>query len=246
MINALLVDDEEKSIMNLELLLSESCPDVNIIGRAANALVAVKAIIDLKPDVVFLDVHMPGYSGFDVLDSVKDSPAILVFTTAHRNYAINALRKGAFDYLLKPIDTEELRDCVQRVREKLSRTDGVRPIAAASAGSSGGLIELSVKDGIIFIRPNELIRLEASGSYTVFHLENDVKHVGSRSMKEYEGLLDGNQFFRCHNSHIINLRKVTRFITTNGFFVELSNGSIIELSKRNKDIFLEKLKSLDS
>ncbi len=237
MINALLVDDEEKSIKNLELLLTEYCTDVKIIGRAANALEAVKSIMDLKPDVVFLDVHMPGYSGFDVLESVKESPTILVFTTAHKNYAINAIRKGAFDYLLKPIDTEELKDCVQRVREKLFGNETAKQ-------NGRGVIELAVKDGIIFIKPAELIRLEASGAYTYFYLDNDVKLMGSKSMKDYEAMLDSNVFFRCHHSHIVNLRKVTKFVNTAGSFIELTNGALIELSRKNKDAFFEKLKNL--
>ena len=234
MIKAILVDDEEKSLMNLELLLKAACPDVQVIGKAANALQAVKIILNDDPDLVFLDVHRPGYSGFDVLDSIRESRAIVVFTTAHKNYAINALRKGAFDYLLKPVDTDELKECVSRVSMKLSRQHD----------SKTNLIELSVKDGIIFVKPADIIRLEASGSYTVFHLENNVKHMVSKSMKEYEGLLDPAIFFRCHNSHVINLRKVVKFIHSNGYFAEMQNGSTIEIARKNKEVLLDKLKNL--
>ena len=234
MITAILVDDEEKSLKNLELLLTEYCPGVKILARATNALQAVKSILDNDPDLVFLDVHMPGYSGFDVLDSIRDTRAIVVFTTAHKNYAINALRKGAFDYLLKPVDTDELKDCVARVRLKLDKP----------AENKSNLIELSVKDGIIFIKPADIIRLEASGSYTVFHLENNVRHMVSKSMKEYESQLDSRVFFRCHNSHIINLRKVGKFIHSNGYFAEMTNGVTIEIARKNKELLLEKLKNL--
>jgi two-component system LytT family response regulator len=239
MITAVLVDDEIKSIQNLELLLSEYCPEVKITGKAGNALEAVKIIINDPPDVVFLDVHMPGYSGFDVLESIRDTSALVIFTTAHRNYAINALREGAFDYLLKPVDTEELKTCVKRVKEKL-KEDTSRP-----AVPPANMIELSVKDGIIFIKPAELIRLEAAGSYTAFFLENNIRHLASKSMKEFESLLDSTVFFRCHNSHIINLRKVVKFIHSNGYFAELSNGATIEIARKNKEIFLEKLKNLE-
>jgi two-component system, LytTR family, response regulator len=234
MITAILVDDEEKSLMNLELLLSQYCPGVSIVDKATNALQAVKSILNLRPDLVFLDVHMPGYSGFDVLDSIRDTGTIVVFTTAHKNYAINALRKGAFDYLLKPVDTDELKDCVARVGAKINR----------QPENKANMIELSVKDGIIFIKPADIIRLEASGSYTVFHLENNVKHMVSKSMKEYEGLLDSAVFFRCHNSHIINLRKVGKFIHSNGYFAEMTNGATIEIARKNKEVLLEKLKNL--
>jgi two-component system LytT family response regulator len=240
MISAVLVDDEQKSIRNLELLLGESCPDVQIAGRAGNALEAVQLILSLKPDIVFLDVHMPGYSGFDVLENIQGAGALVIFTTAHKNYAISALRKGAFDYLLKPVDTDELKSCVERVRLQLQK------IPAAKNHSPGhSIIELSVKDGIIFIRTADLVRLEASGSYTIFYLDNNVKHMASKSLNQYEGLLDSSVFFRCHNSHIINLRKVVRYIHSNGYFAELSNGSTIEIARKNKEVFLDKLKKLE-
>jgi two-component system LytT family response regulator len=240
MITAILVDDEEKSIRNLELLLADSCPDVQITGRAANALEAVQLILNLRPDIVFLDVHMPGYSGFDVLENIQGSGALMIFTTAHKNYAISALRKGAFDYLLKPVDTDELKGCVERARAQLQK-----PAPTKNAGGGHGIIELSVKDGIIFIRTADLVRLEASGSYTIFYLDNNVKHMASKSLNQYEGLLDSSVFFRCHNSHIINLKKVVKYIHSNGYFAELSNGSTIEIARKNKELFLEKLKKLE-
>jgi two-component system LytT family response regulator len=240
MITAVLVDDEEKSLKNLQILLSEHCKEIKILATASNALEAVKNIVHEKPDVVFLDVQMPGYTGFDVLDLIKETPVTIIFTTAHKDYAINALRKGAFDYLLKPIDTEELIQCVKRIREKMDEVENT----SAVSGALNNIIELSVKDGIIFIKPEQIIRLEASGSYTAFILENNVKHLVSKSMKEYEVLLDPSVFFRCHNSHIVNLKKVVKFVQNNGYFAELSNGSTIEIARRNKDIFLEKLKKV--
>lgn len=234
MIRAILVDDEEKSLKNLSILLSEYCKEVEIIGTASNALEAVKTIMQQTPDIVFLDVQMPGYNGFDVMENLKESSVIVVFTTAHRDYAINALRKGAFDYLLKPIDVEELKNCITRVQGKISVKSN-QPLI-------NSFIELSVKDGIIFVRPEQIIRLEASGSYTLFFLDNNIKHMVSKSMKEYEVLLDPMIFFRCHNSHIVNLKKVAKFVHNNGYFSELIDGSLIEIARRNKDLFLEKLK----
>lgn len=121
MISVILVDDEEKSLKNLSILLTDHCADVTILATASNALEAVKLILDKKPDLVFLDVQMPGYSGFDVLEHIHGNPATIVFTTAHRDYAINALRKGAFDYLLKPLDLDELKRCIERVKEKFPK-----------------------------------------------------------------------------------------------------------------------------
>ncbi len=238
MITAILVDDEMKSLMNLELLLNQHCPGIKVIGTATNALQAVTKVMSEKPDVIFLDVQMPGYNGFDVLEQIKSTGVLIIFTTAHKDYAITALRKGAFDYLLKPIDTDELKSCCSLIKEKIERE-------RAASTVTGGIIELSVKDGIIFIKPEQIIRLEASGSYTLFYLENNVKHLVSKSMKEYEGMLPAGLFYRCHNSHIVNLRKVTKLVHSNGYFAELSNGAVIEIARKNKDTFLEKLKKLE-
>jgi two-component system LytT family response regulator len=122
MFTAIVVDDEPKSIKNLEILLTDYCKeDIKIINTAANALEAIKKIIEEKPDVVFLDVQMPGFNGFDVLDQIKNSSPLIIFTTAHKEYAVDALRKEAFDYLVKPIDIDELKNCILRVREKLAK-----------------------------------------------------------------------------------------------------------------------------
>ena len=239
MMTAILVDDEEKSLKNLSILLTDHCKEINIISTASNALEAVKLIMSEKPDLVFLDVQMPGYNGFDVLEHIKDTPVTVIFTTAHKDYAINAIRKGAFDYLLKPIDSDELKSCITRAEEKISKERTSQP-----SSSAPNIIELSVKDGIIFVKQEQIIRLEASGSYTMFFMENNVKHMVSKSMKEYESLLDPSVFFRCHNSHIINLKKVMKFVHNNGYFAELTNGSTVEIARRNKDLFLQKLKKI--
>lgn len=235
MIKAILVDDEGDSIEILQTLIREHAPGVEIVETAGNALEAVQKINALVPDVVFLDVQMPGYNGFDVLDHVRGQPCMIVFTTAHKDYAINALRKGAFDYLLKPVDIAELQACIGRISETL-RVRGNRT-------QRYGIIELSVKEGSIFVNPAEIIRLEASGSYTWFHLDGGVRHLVSKSIKEYEALLDGSVFFRCHKTHAVNLRKVKKFhIGT--YCIELSDGSQIETSKKKKEELLVRLKAL--
>jgi len=232
MVTAIIVDDENKSIKNLEFLIQNYCKEINIVNTANNALEAVKIILQEKPDIIFLDVQMPGYTGFDVLDQLQGIETKIIFTTAHKEYAIQALRKGAFDYLLKPVDVEDLKNCVDRVIEKINKRAEEYP----------GTIELSVKDGIIFIKQQDIVRLEASGSYTTIHLDNNIKHLASKSMKEYEKLLNPAVFYRCHNSHVINLKKVVKFVSNNGFFAEMNNGSMAEIARKNKEEFLTKLK----
>jgi len=235
MATAIIVDDENKSIKNLEFLIQNYCKEINVVNTANNALEAVKIILQEKPDIIFLDVQMPGYSGFDVLDQLQGIEAKIIFTTAHKEYAIQALRKGAFDYLLKPVDVEDLKNCVDRVLEKINKRAEEYP----------GILELSVKDGIIFINPQDIVRLEASGSYTTIHLDNNIKHLASKSMKEYEKLLNPVAFYRCHNSHVINLKKVVKFVSNNGLFAEMNNGSMAEIARKNKEEFLTKLKGRD-
>src|SRR5690349_23140161 len=191
MIKAILVDDEQDAIDILQTLLSEHCPDVKVMHTANNALEAVACIQREKPDMVFLDIQMPGYNGFDVLQNITLTEVSIVFTTAHRDYAITALRHGAFDYLLKPIALNELKACVERVKIKCGETSA-QPLPVHY-----GIVELSVKEGCIFIKPSEIIRLEASGSYTVFYLDNKIRHVVSKGLKEYELQLDPKIFYRC-------------------------------------------------
>lgn len=230
---AILVDDEEDSIEILKTLLHEHCSDIEVSGTASNALEAVRLITAEKPDLVFLDVQMPGYNGFDVLDAITESTALVIFITAHKDYAISAIRRGAFDYLLKPLDTKELKNCIQRLREKSEK----------KKISHYGILELAVKEGFIFVKPAEIIRLEASGSYTYFYLTNGIKHLVSRGIKEYEAQLDSGVFYRCHKTHVINLRNVVRFHVKT-YCVELSDGSMIEIARRNKEELVEKLKHL--
>lgn len=233
MIRTIIVDDENKSIKNLEFLINNYFKEVEIVNTASNALEAIKLILQEEPDIVFLDIQMPGYSGLDVLEHLDGIKSKIIFTTAHKDYAIQALRKGAFDYLLKPIDVDDLKACLDRAAEK----DYKKPSHYSHT------LELSVKDGIIFIKVDEIVRLEASGSYTMIYLDNHTKHMASKSMKEYEKFLDPILFYRCHNSHIIHLGKVAKFVSNYGLFAEMSDGSTAEIAKRNKEEFLLKLKT---
>lgn len=174
-------------------------------------------------------------SGFELLDQLTYKGFKLVLTTAHKDYAIKAIRCGAHDYLLKPIDVDELKTCVKKLFPESSET---KPPA------TGHIIEIAVKNGIIFIKPQDIIRLEASGSYTVFHMLDNIKHVASRNLKEYEAQLDPDCFYRCHPSHIVNLKKVVRMISGDGLYAQMSDGSQPEIVRKNKETFIEKLKTI--
>jgi two-component system, LytTR family, response regulator len=240
MLRAIIIDDEQAGVTTLKLMLEKHASGIRIVAVTTEPEEGIKLIEDYRPDVVFLDISMPGLSGFDLLEKITYKDFRLIFTTAHEEFALSAIKNNAFDYILKPIDPEELKICIVNL---LNDPDSLRKVIPAKTNSPG-MIELSVKDGIIFIKQQDIVRLEASGSYTVFYLEGHVKHMASRSLKEYEIHLNESVFFRCHNSHIVNLTKVEKFVNHEGFFAQMSDGSMADISKKNKEVFLERLKSI--
>ncbi len=236
MLNAVIIDDESSGISSLTQLIDKYLTEVKVCGTALKAKEGIELINAQKPDIVFLDIDMPQMNGLSLLKELDFRDFALVFTTAHDEYALQAIKLHAFDYLLKPIDTYELKSCVNRILEERTKNDKLPKTNHAH------LVGISVKDGIIFIKQRDIIRLEASGSYTTFYLEQGVKHMASKSLKEYEMQLDQKVFYRCHNSHIINLNKVVKFVNSDGFFAQMSDGSLADISRKNKDAFLELLK----
>jgi two-component system, LytTR family, response regulator len=238
MLKTIIIDDELIGINALKLLIEKHTVGLHIVATATDPAQGLALIESEKPDVVFLDITMPKMTGFELLEKLNFKDFKLVFTTAHQEYVIKAIKNRAHDYLLKPIDITELKSCV----EKLAHNEHTSIETPRSF--PGGIVELSVKDGIIFIKPADIIRLEASGSYTTFYLENGIRHVASKNLKECESMLDPNLFCRCHQSHVINLKKVVKMVNTNGLFAQMTDGSMPEIGKKNKELFLEKLKSI--
>jgi two-component system LytT family response regulator len=241
MIRAIIIDDERSGINALQLLIDKHIEGVKIVAATTKAQEGIALIEDYRPEIVFLDISMPDLTGFALLEQLTYRNFNLVFTTAHQEYAIQAIRHQAFDYLLKPIDIAELKNCIRKIM-----ANGVdrEKVAAQGKSSFSNTIGLSVKDGIIFIRNSDIIRLEASGSYTVFYLENKVRQMASKSLKEYEAQLDPSVFYRCHNSHLVNLKKVTKFVSHDGLFAQMIDGSAAEIARKNKEQFLERLKNI--
>lgn len=240
MLRAVIIDDERSGINALQLLIDQHIENVKVVGVTTKAQQGVLLIEDYRPEIVFLDISMPQLNGFALLEQLQYRDFNLVFTTAHQEYALQAIKHHAFDYLLKPIDSDELKNCVAKIMTDRER---VKSQAKTTASHTIGL---SVKDGIIFIRHADIIRLEASGSYTVFYLENKVKQMASKSLKEYEAQLDPSIFYRCHNSHVVNLKKVAKFVSSDGLFAQMLDGSAAEIARKNKEQFLERLKNIGS
>lgn len=234
MLRAIIIDDELTGINTLKLLIEKHTPDVRIIASSTDPHEGIKIINDYLPDILFLDVSMPKMNGFELLEKLSFRSFHLVFTTAHNEYALQAIKNKATDYLLKPIDIDELKTCI----DAITTIPATKPVPNNSLKN----IALSVKDGVIFVKPEEIIRLEAEGSYTMFILKNNQKHLVSKGLKEYENLLLTESFFRCHNSHIVNLYEVTKLVSNEGLFVRMSDNSLVEVSKRSKDLLISKLK----
>ncbi len=239
MITALIVDDEKKNHLSLIKLLEEYCPTVKVIGQATSVEEALKFLSSNKPQVVFLDVEMPNGTGFDLLRKVGNIDFKIIFVTAHAHYAIKAIRFSAVDYILKPIDTDDLIHAVKKVSEEVDQNHPAQYNALLENlnQSSTFKIAIPVKDGYAFLLPEEIIRLHADGAYTHIYTSAE-KFTGTKNLKEYEQLLSEYGFFRSHNSHLINLKHVKRFSRLDGYFVHMSDNSTAEISRRKKEEFI--------
>lgn len=236
MIRVVIIDDEPMGVSALKAMIERLQMNVNIVATACDPEKGIKLIESYHPDVVFLDINMPKLNGFELLDKLEYNDFKLVFTTAHKEYAIKAIRNDACDYLLKPIDAVDLNMCMNKII--MQRT------SVSLQAKSNSVIELPVRDGIILIKQSNIIRLEASGSYTHLFLGGGVKHTASKNLKYFEALLNSYYFFRCHQSHIVNLNEVTKILSSDGYYVQMSDQSKANLGKKYKNLFMQKLKSI--
>jgi len=240
---ALIVEDEVRSRDFLKSLIQEFCPVLEVCGSAANVEEAVAFINALTPDIVFMDIEMQTGTGFDVLQQVKQRNFHVIFTTAYDHYAIKAIKFSAVDYLLKPINLEELQEAVGKAVENIhqkaegNKLDMLIKNLKRPAGEDFS-ISLSTSEGVEFIQLASIIRLEANGPYTTFFIKEKRKIMVSKNLKEYELLLSDHGFFRVHNSHIISLNEVRKMIRTDGGYAVMNDDSQIAISPKKKDEFM--------
>lgn len=237
-LRAVIVDDEQSGRDSLRRLLEENCHDVEVVDQAGSVEQAVEVIQQQQPDLVFLDVEMPRGSGFELLKRIERPSFRTIFVTAHNHYAIKAIKFSAADYLLKPVDVDELIASVELVKNSSSDwSSRYHNISESIDPVKKSKLAVPVKDGFAFISPEEIIRLQADGSYTHIFTVND-RYTASRNIKEYEELLQDLGFFRAHHSHLINLLHVKNFSRNEGYSVVMSDGSVVEVARRKKDQFL--------
>ena len=243
MVTAIIIDDEAKGRLALRQKLKEYCPDIRLEGEAEDGEEGLKLIEEHQPDIVFLDIEMPKLNGFDMLLRLQRKDFHLIFTTAYDHYAIKAIRFAAFDYLLKPVDIEELKAAVEKIRLSGQEINNGRRLETLAHNLQTALnkIAISTLEGLLFFDLNDIIHIEAQSNYTVFSFSNRPRLTVSRTLKEFEDLLPPEQFFRSHHSHIINLQYIKRYMKGDGGQIELRNGELVDVSRKKKEEFLKLL-----
>lgn len=244
----IIIDDEPKSRNLLQTLIQREFPGIEIVGMAANGKEGIQKIKQQNPDVLFLDIHMPGMNGFEMLQTLQPVTFDTVFITAYDQFAIKAFRYHAFDYLLKPIDVEDFSLCIERLKEK-KRSLAIQERLTSlinlwkQPNQIPDRITIHAMDGITVIPVSEIIYMEAAGAYTLFYRTGQDKIVSSVNLKEYEELLNDRGFFRVHNSYLINMLHVKKLTKEDGGSIIMSNGNKVLLSKRKKEEFLKLLEN---
>lgn len=238
---AVIIEDEVRNAEALRNLLTEFCENVQVLAIAGDVAKGYKAIQEHNPDVVFLDIELPGASGFSLFDYFDGRPPFsVVFTTAYNEYAIKAFECSAMDYLTKPVDIKRLRSALQKVRERKSLLDAASSpqLQSAISNYSEGRIRkiaLSTFDGMIFRDIDEIVRCEGDNNYTTFFFTDKTKLVISKTLKDYETLLGDSGFFRPHKSHLVNLNKIKKYIKGKASYLVMDDGSQVEVSVRKKE-----------
>ena len=239
---ALIVDDERASREMLRHFISRYCEDLELTEDAEDVDGAYRIITEQNPDLVFLDVSLPGKDGFELIKMFKEPPFEVIFVTAYSEYAISALRMSACDYLMKPLDIKELQAAVNRARERILRKDPVsslRELFHSLTGKGPRRIALAHANGYTVVSVDEIIRFESDGRYTWVFLTNDRKVLVARTLGEFEDTLEEGEFMRIHNRHIINLNFVRNFDRKG--LLTMADGSEVEVSKRKKEELMKRL-----
>jgi two-component system LytT family response regulator len=248
MIKALIVDDEQSSIDLLRWLIAQFCPDVTVVKTAASVREAVPIIHAFEPDLLFLDIQMPHETGFDLLTTIDKWTFEVVFTTAYNEFAIQAIRFSALDYLLKPVDERELQKTIERFKAKRIFAPGgqmlFRNFMQNVSQRSKEHFKLALADAseIKYVQLNEIIRLRAESNYTHVYLKNKSVFVSAKTLKEYDEILQGHNFLRVHKSHLVNAAFVAAYTRIGELL--LTDGAVVEVSRRKKEYVQDALQGL--
>jgi two-component system, LytTR family, response regulator len=237
-LTAIIVDDELHGRENLRMIIDTYCHEVNILGTASSVVNAIKLVKLHNPDVVFLDINMPVLDGFDFLEEFDERDFMAVFVSAYEEFGIKAIKAGAVDYILKPVNIKELKLTVKKLLSIKNKMG-----SPAQINESNKLIIPSAHGFNVFVI-DEIIRFEAEGCYTKVVTKNGKSVIVSRILKDFEEILPENKFFRIHKSHIVNLSQIKDYSKLSGNQVTMTDGSKIEISRRKTAEFILKIKSV--
>jgi two-component system LytT family response regulator len=237
---ALVVDDENKSRITLIKSIEKYTSDIEIVGDAASVVEALKKIKELQPDLLFLDVQLPDGSGFDILELLPNLNFKIIFVSAYDKYAIDAFKFSAIDYLLKPVEPDLLIRAIEKSKkeDKLQSMEGKLNVLLSNRKNIEK-IALPSSNGLELVKVNEIIYCQADSNYTLFHLLDGQKILVSRSLKEYDEILSSQGFYRIHQSYLIKLSFVKKYLKGEGGTVILENGKELDVSRRRKEGFLK-------
>ena len=247
MIKAVLVDDERHSLETLAYKLERYCPEVVVEARFTDPQEALDYLLQDPPDLVFLDIEMPSLNGFELLARMPEVPFDVVFTTAYDEFGIRAVKVSALDYLLKPIQAEELKGAVQKYAEKHTHFLSAHQLEVLFSNiqhektGTPGRIGLATKESIEYVSPDEIIVCSSDSNYTMVYLKDNRKKLISRTLKDFEALLSGPTFFRVHHSHLVNLDHVREYKRADGGYLILSNKMAIPVSRSKREELLQRL-----
>ncbi len=247
MVSAIIIDDEQSCIDRLSGLLQTHCAQtLRLAGTADSVAKGIQLVKDLRPALVFLDVQIGEETGFDLLRKLDDVPFEVIFTTAFEKYAVQAFKFSAVDYLLKPVDPDDLREAINKLQDKLSKQEMSQKLDVLfhnlkNIEGASKKITVPTLNGLMFLPVRDIIRCEADVNYTHIFLRDKQKITVAKTLKEFEELLNEYNFFRVHNSHLVNLACVKEYSKGKGGYVTLTDNSEIEVSERRKNEFLKRL-----
>jgi len=241
-LKTVIIDDEPNAVDFIFSIIGEYCPGLEVVGKAYNVEEGVHKINETKPDLVFLDVEMPNGSGFDLLAQYPEKKFDVVFITAFNHYAIKAIKFSAVDYILKPININEFIEAVNKVIQKHSDTtlnsnENLKILIENLKTSAPSRLAIPTSDGMEYLNPKEIMRIEADRSYSWLYLTGNRKILVSKHLKEFQDLLSDRYFFRPHNSFLINLKFVHKFVRKEGGYIEMQDGAQIPVSRNRKELF---------
>lgn len=249
-IRALIVDDEELARENLRMMLADECPEVEVVGTADGAPAAREAIARLDPDLLLLDIRMPsGAEGLELLESLDELRALVVFVTAFKDYAVRAFHANAVDYILKPIDPDELKAAIEKASSRIARMRGngdeqqryrseLRSLVKQIREHGEERIAVDHAKGFKLFDPRTITHLEADGNCTVLHFTDGSRYLDTRTLKTYEDMLDAEQFLRVHRSFLINLVQLREYLRDDGHWALMRSGMRVPIARNRIDAFL--------